>query len=120
MYKEIMTALMVSLFLHPGDAFTGNVRIEGAELKWVKRTKGSCTYRAKIKATNTTISDIRVMGWFIFYDGEGFEIWKMPFTGLVRGGESADMGVAGMLMGESCDEVETYEAVIEAEYMMKH
>ena len=119
MYKEIITALTISLFLHPGDAFSGNVRVGGTHLKWVKKTGESCAYRAKIRVTNTAISDMRVMGWLIFYDGEGFEVGKTPFTGLVRGGESADIGVASMLVGDSCEDVETYEAVIEAEYMMK-
>ena len=117
MAREMYLIPALHLFLCHKQSSIGDVKVIDTVLKWVEQGGQKKHYRIKVLLTNSSVSDLKVWGWLIFYDVEEFEIWRYPFFGLVKAEHNETLSLSGALGAENVEEVDSWQAVIEGVFL---
>lgn len=97
MRKRILFLALIALALIlPVPSSTGDVEIEDIELKWIEPILLG-RFLAKIWVVNYSDTEYSISGKLIFYDGDGFEVYKPSFFGKVGAGERVDLPCNGVV-----------------------
>ena len=119
MKAPIIRAMALVLVLSiPSIGLPGDAEVSDVILKWMAKPGGASAFRAKIRVTNPTDRDLRVYGWLILYDGDGFQVARVPFLGGVKAGSTATLATRGFLSARDRADIARHEASIEREYPM--
>ena len=112
MKKKVMILALTFLLFLPAMGFTGDVEVTDVQIKWIKKSAGTLSFRAKIVVTNPTDRRQPVVGRLIFYDREGFEISEYRFSGGLEPGESKVLSTRGGFSAKEYDDIDHYEAIV--------
>lgn len=112
MRKRILFLALVVLLVLPVPGITQNVEIESVNIKWIETGRGGADFRAKIWVGNYADTVCLAIGALIFYDRDGYEIYKRLFSGKVEAGESVAFHCRGFLSKDQYEDMGSYEAII--------
>lgn len=113
MIKKTIAITMTILFILPAICLAQDVEVGEFRFRWKERSEATRTLLTQIPITNRTYTHCRIKGEFLFYDKDGFELYKDVFSGELKAGESKILHPKAWLSKEEYAETTTFKVRIE-------